>query len=141
MSRDSERTAEVREWLEKVAIDLRAARLDLAAAPPLLEDALFHCQQAVEKAFKAFLASREQLFRRTHSIEELGRMCSHLDAMFESLTDEAAPLTEYAWAYRYPGITPAPTQSEANSAMTIATRVVRAVVERVPEGAVPPGLP
>lgn len=46
MPRDSARVAETREWLQKAALDLRGARIDLDARPPLLEDALFHCQQA-----------------------------------------------------------------------------------------------
>ena len=31
--------------------DARAAAIDFAAEPPLLENVLFHCQQTVEKAF------------------------------------------------------------------------------------------
>jgi HEPN domain-containing protein len=56
MPHDPERIAETQEWLDKVSLDLRGARIDLDAVPPLLEDALFHCQQAVEKSLKAFLA-------------------------------------------------------------------------------------
>jgi HEPN domain-containing protein len=55
MSPEGERIAEAREWLVKAALDLRGAQIDLEAMPPLLEDALFHCQQAVEKSLKAFL--------------------------------------------------------------------------------------
>jgi hypothetical protein len=55
MQPDPVRLADTRAWLVKAANDLRAAAVDLAATPPLLEDALFHCQQAAEKAFKAFL--------------------------------------------------------------------------------------
>jgi HEPN domain-containing protein len=46
-----EKIAEVRAWLQKAQNDLRGADIDLAASPPLIEDALFHCQQAAEKAF------------------------------------------------------------------------------------------
>jgi HEPN domain-containing protein len=49
--------AEARAWLQKASNDLRGADIDLAASPPLLEDALFHCQQAAEKSMKGFLAS------------------------------------------------------------------------------------
>ncbi len=49
---------EVRAWLKKADDDLRGAQVDLAAAPPLIEDALFHCQQAAEKAMKAFLTAQ-----------------------------------------------------------------------------------
>jgi HEPN domain-containing protein len=50
-----EKIAEVQAWLKKAADDLRGADLDLAAIPPFIEDALFHCQQAAEKAMKGFL--------------------------------------------------------------------------------------
>ena len=50
-------------WLSKASNDLRAAAVGLKAEPPLLEDVLFHCQQAVEKSFKALLAFHDRLFR------------------------------------------------------------------------------
>ena len=60
-----EREREVRAWLRKADDDLRGAQVDLAAAPPLVEDALFHCQQAAEKAMKAFLTAHDVTFRKT----------------------------------------------------------------------------
>jgi len=39
--------ADTQGWLRKAASDLRAAKHDLAASPPLLSDTAFHCQQAV----------------------------------------------------------------------------------------------
>ena len=39
----------------------------------MLDDALFHCQQAVEKALKGLLTWHDVPFRKTHSLEELGR--------------------------------------------------------------------
>lgn len=42
-------------WFEKAHKDLRYAEIDLAAEPPACEDALYHFQQAAEKALKAFL--------------------------------------------------------------------------------------
>ncbi len=56
MPLDPARVAETREWLQKAAQDLREVRIDLEASPPLLEDALFHCQQSVEKAIKGYLS-------------------------------------------------------------------------------------
>ncbi len=65
MSPEAETAAEVREWLAKVALDLRGAQIDLQAEPPLLEDALFHCQQAIEKTLKALLVWHDTPFRDT----------------------------------------------------------------------------
>ena len=103
MSADKERAADTRAWLAKANADLRGATVDLAAEPPLLEDALFHCRQASEKALKSFLTWHDLPFRKTHSLEELGQACLGLDESLKALVDAAAPLTEYAWAYRYPG--------------------------------------
>lgn len=137
MSPEEGRADEAREWLSKVASDLRGARIDLAAEPPLIEDALFHCQQAVEKALKAFLAWNDRPFRKTHSLEELGRQCCAIDAGIEALVDEAIPLTEYAWVFRYPGAPPTPEVSEGDAALDIALRIVGAIANRLPPDAVP----
>jgi HEPN domain-containing protein len=126
--------------MSKVAIDLRGARIDLAATPPLLEDALFHCQQAVEKAFKAFLTWHERPFRKTHSLEELGRACSAVDPDLEALVDDGVPLTEYAWAFRYPGAPPVPTWTETEESLAVARRIVKAIAERLPAEAIPHGV-
>ena len=139
MSPEADRQAEVQEWLAKVVLDLRAARIDLDAQPPLPEDALFHCQQAVEKLLKAFLAWHDQPFRKTHSLEELGRACCTVDPALTALVDEAVPLTEYAWAFRYPGAVPAPSMEEARSALDLALRIARAIGARLPAEAVPEG--
>jgi HEPN domain-containing protein len=141
MSPEKERAAEAREWLAKAALDLRAAQVDFAAAPPLLEDALFHCQQAVEKSLKAFLVWHDVVFKKTRSVEELGRRCCEIDAELTGLIDEAAPLTEFAWAFRYPGAAPVPDEVEAHDALRITLAVVSAIVGRLPSDAVPPGLP
>jgi HEPN domain-containing protein len=55
MQPDAVRRADTLAWLRKAEGDLRAAAVDLGADPPLVDDALFHCQQAVEKALKGLL--------------------------------------------------------------------------------------
>jgi len=123
---------DTRAWLRKASSDLRGAELDLAASPPLIDDALFHCQQAVEKTFKAFLSWHDVPFRKTHSIEEVGESCLKLDATLASLIEKAAPLTEYAWAFRYPGEPEIPDVSEANEAFSLAKEVFLAICSRLP---------
>ncbi len=54
MPPDSVRAADTRGWLARARMDLRGAEVDLAASPPLCGDAAFRCQQAIEKALKAF---------------------------------------------------------------------------------------
>ncbi len=67
--------SEIRGWLVKALDDVRGAEVDLAANPPLSGDALFHCQQAVEKALKGFLTFHDRPFRKTHDLDELATAC------------------------------------------------------------------
>jgi len=53
MQPDAARVEDVKLWLTRASQDLRRVEVLLAASPPDFEDALFHCQQAAEKAFKA----------------------------------------------------------------------------------------
>ena len=62
MQPDARRRADTLAWFEKVRKDLRYAEIDLAAEPPAPEDALYHCQQAAEKALKRFLVWHDQPF-------------------------------------------------------------------------------
>ncbi len=132
MPPDPVRWADTRSWLIKAAGDLRGAQIDLAADPPFLEDVVFHCQQAVEKALKAYLTFHDRPFRKTHSIEEIGEACLTFDPSLKGLVDEAVPLTEYAWAFRYPGEPQSPALEEAQAAFAIAQRLVAAVAARLP---------
>jgi HEPN domain-containing protein len=118
--------------LERARQDVRAAKVDLRASPPLLGDGAFHCQQAVEKALKALLAWRGQLFRKTHDLGELSLACLEHEPSLEPLLRRSAPLTEYAWRFRYPGDLFEPGRAEVEDALGIATRVVDEVAVRLP---------
>jgi hypothetical protein len=66
--------------------------------------------------------------------------CESLDATLKGAIDPAVPLTEFAWAFRYPGDHPTPTKEEADQGIGTATQVVAAVVTRLPAEAVPEGM-
>jgi HEPN domain-containing protein len=83
MAADAARAADTRGWLRRAAADLRGADIDLVADPPLIGDAVFHCQQAAEKALKAFLAWHDLPFRKTHDLGEIGQQCIALDRSLE----------------------------------------------------------
>ena len=123
------RLQDTRGWPSKADLDVRAAHIDLDAFPPLLEDASFHCQQAVEKALKAFLTWHDRPFRRTHDLNELGRQVTAIAPELESLLRQAAVLSEFAWAYRYPGDPPELTRDEvwSNLSLAVAVAVVASV--------------
>ena len=62
MQPDDLRLKDTQDWLARSDEDLRNAEHDLTAVPPFVRDALFHAQQAVEKACKGFLAWHDQPF-------------------------------------------------------------------------------
>jgi HEPN domain-containing protein len=133
MQRDDPiRIADTRAWLTRAASDLRGADLDLAADPPLLGDALFHCQQAVEKALKGLLAWHDVRFRKTHDLREVGGQVVEIHPSLEDLLRRAAPLTEYAWKYRYPGEPEEPERAEAEASLSLAREVYAQVLARLP---------
>jgi HEPN domain-containing protein len=82
------RRADTLSWFEKAHKDLRCAQIDLAADPPAPEDALYHCQQAAEKALKGFLVWHDQPFPKTHDLGRLGNQAVGLDQTLEPLIDE-----------------------------------------------------
>jgi HEPN domain-containing protein len=126
MPHDPALLAEVRAWLCKAAKDVAAAAYELQPEPPFSEDIVFHSQQAVEKSLKAFLSWHRVLFRKTHNLVELGEACSLIDQSLEPLLRRAAPLTEYAWKFRYPGDPEQATRKEAEDALATASEVVAA---------------
>jgi HEPN domain-containing protein len=132
MPHDRVLLTDTKAWLAKASNDLRAAGVGLKAEPMLLEDALFHCQQAIEKSFKAFLTFHDRPFRKTHNLEEIGEACLEIDRDLLTVVNEAVPLSEYAWAFRYPGEPEIPDIGEAQDAFRVATQVYQSILQRVP---------
>jgi HEPN domain-containing protein len=122
-----ETRAEAAAWLAKARIDLRAARADLNASPAITSDALFHYQQAVEKALKGFLAAKEKPLQRTHDLESLGQLVLSIAPSVRDVVSGAYSLSIYASEFRYPGESPEPDLTTAETGIEIASRAVAAV--------------
>ncbi len=73
------------EWFDLADEDLWAAELDLREREPLIRDALFHCQQAVEKALKGFLVWHDRPFAKVHDLRQVSEPCI-------AIAPELAPL-------------------------------------------------
>ncbi|MBI4797201.1 MAG: HEPN domain-containing protein [Desulfarculus sp.] len=141
MPPEDAKTSDTRAWLRRSSEDLRAANVDMTASPPLVEDALFHCQQAAEKALKAFLAWHDRPFRKTHDLVELGAACCEVDNTLEPILKLAAPLTEFAWRYRYPWQDIPPAMEEGHASLDLARQVYQAIAERLGQGIISPNYP
>jgi HEPN domain-containing protein len=132
-----EKLAEVRSWLKKAAGDLRGADIDLAASPPFIEDMLFHCQQAAEKAMKGFLTAHDRIFRKTHDLDELASACEAVYPTLKEALNPARDLTVFAWEFRYPGEAEAPSLEEARKFRAMAGEVYQSILARLPQEAHP----
>jgi HEPN domain-containing protein len=123
------RLEETRAWLHRARRDLRAARLLIEGDSH--PEALFHCQQAAEKALKAFLTFHQNPFRRTHDLSDLSSVCLAIDNSLETTVGRAEGLTQYAWRFRYPGAPYEPSATEAVEALATAEALVREIEIRL----------
>ena len=114
------------------------AKEDLKAAKALLDIELFssaayHCQQASEKALKAFLAFKKHEILKTHDLIKLVLLCSKYDKKFEKLYDDAEELTPFATKFRYPTEFDIPDYADAKEAVDQARRILRFVRRKINE--------
>ena len=83
----------IRAWLVKARSDLGTAR-KLAAGPERFPDtAVYHCQQAAEKAIKAFLVFHDHRSPKSHDIRLLIQESTPFDPALTELEDAGDVLT------------------------------------------------
>lgn len=119
-------------WMIKAVHDLRSAQRLFSAEPPLLDTAVYHCQQAAEKSLKAFLALHEVALLKTHLLVPLLEQSLVFDRDFETLRDAAEILTPFATMFRYPGDTLEPDINDVDEAIKLAATVVDFVLGKMP---------
>ena len=129
MTPDQLRLDETHAWLERARRDLRAASLLIAGQ--MYAEALFHCQQAAEKALKGFLTFHQRPFQKTHDLSEVGPECVAIDGSLRSVYDQIKALTEYAWRFRYPGAPYEPDAAEAADGLQKAEMAVHEIERRL----------
>lgn len=119
----------VASWLDKAAEDLAVARLLIRQERRLLGAGCYHCQQAAEKALKAWLTAKAVVFPKTHDLEVLlGLALDGAVGGQAELEDAARELTPLATAFRYPGDLAVPTEQEAEALLAQAEKLVNHVL-------------
>jgi HEPN domain-containing protein len=131
--------SEAKAWMVKAWRDLETARRAATGEPPFYDIAVYHCQQAAEKAVKAFLAHHGKPYEQTHDIEVLVDLACEIDSTFSTLTDAGDALTPYATRFRYPNATFAvePQPAEYDEALQNARSVYEFVLNLLPAVARP----
>lgn len=81
--------------------------------------------------------SRRRCSTRLYSIankqpKRFGEQCLSIDSSLREAVNQAVPLSEYAWKFRYPGDPYEPTPEEVVEALSTARRVVETVLNRAP---------
>jgi len=126
----------VRKWLKRAKEDLLAAhRVMEGYHPKLLEVCCYQCQQAGEKALKAFLTLQERTFPFTHDLRTLCQICAEYDERFDNFADDCSILSPYAIRARYPADDDME-EAEAQAALRKAERIVAFCASLIPP--VPP---
>jgi HEPN domain-containing protein len=128
--------SEAKAWMIKAWRDLETARRATEGQPPFYDVAVYHCQQAAEKAVKAFLVHHGKAYEKTHDIEVLTDLAYELDSNFSKLADAADALTPYATRFRYPNATFAvePQPAEYHEAFAHAQAIYDFVLNLLPPG-------
>ncbi|NUO83000.1 HEPN domain-containing protein [candidate division KSB1 bacterium] len=125
----------VQSWLIKAEHDLGSAELLANSTTPYLDTAIYHCQQAAEKALKAFLVYHDIAFEKKHSLSILVDLCRQIDSNFQDFQDAASTLTPYATVYRYPGefFESEPDPQQMKEALELARLILDFALARLPQ--------
>jgi len=124
-------------WLTKAQHDLAAAR-KLASDPnPYLDMAIYHCQQAGEKAIKGFLVFHDQRVEKTHDIEKLIALAIPIEASLSEWKGVGVRLTPYATEFRDPGEILIPEREDFQQALKDANDLYTFVLSLLPEATHP----
>ena len=97
----------------------------------MVRQAMFHAQQAAEKALKGFLIGKSKPYPLIHDIDRLRVRCSELDSTLDPLVLECLPLTPFAGLSRYPGDPEAPDLDWALALLADTKALVAGVLSRL----------
>jgi HEPN domain-containing protein len=122
----------VQSWLIKAQHDLASAEVLSQSLLPLLDTAVYHCQQAAEKSVKGYLAFCDHEFERVHDVEALIRAATTYEPRFKQYEQSGRLLTPHSRIFRYPGVTLHPEDSQFDQAFIAASEVYEFVLSVLP---------
>ena len=123
---------EIQSWLEKAEHDVGTAELTFQHKPEYYDTICFHCQQAVEKYFKAYLIHLKLEFKPKHSLIYLLDLISQQDKFSLDLYEKASKLESYAVDIPYPNdIEEIPSKEELQEAIQIVKDFQKIIFEKL----------
>lgn len=110
------------QWLYKAEEDLGSAYLLLSGN--FHGTAIYHTQQAAEKAFKAYCVYISIAIPRTHNLDILCQLCKSVDIDFDNVYLYAIDLNGLDVAFRYPNVQFEPTATDVQNAIQLASDIL-----------------
>jgi HEPN domain-containing protein len=110
------------QWLYKAEEDLGSAQHLLNGR--FYGTAIYHTQQAAEKAFKAYCVYISIVLPRTHNLDTLCQLCETYDISFNSIYLYAIDLNGLDVAFRYPNVQLEPTETDVINAIHLASEIL-----------------
>ncbi len=119
-------------WFAIAKRDLDSARRLTTDPDPYLDTAIYHCQQAAEKAVKGFLVFHNQDFPKTHDVRKVIAIAETIEPRFGAWLDAGELLTPFATAFRYTDDILEPSQDEFDEALKAAADLYIFVLSVIP---------
>ncbi|SFH70287.1 HEPN domain-containing protein [Tindallia magadiensis] len=116
-------TTRIADWLDKASRDIKSAKI-LKEHDCGNDVVAFHCQQAAEKALKAYLIKQSGVILSSHSLVFLCKAASKYNAVFKNYLKDCAFLNQYYIETRYPAEEPLIVEDqEAEECIQIAEKI------------------
>jgi len=122
----------VRAWFIIAKRDLDSARRLTTGPDPYLDTALYHWQQAAEKAVKGFLVFHNPAFPKTHDVRKVVALTETVEPRCGEWLDAGELLTPFATAFRYTDDILEPSQDEFDQALKSAADLYAFVLSLLP---------
>lgn len=117
-------------WFAKAEADMKTVKILLKDPEHNPEIVCFHCQQAVEKYCKGFLATKNIAFPKTHDLRTLYELCVAIESGFKVLDRyQLSLLTDYAVENRYPDDQYIPNKTEVQTFVALTAQVKELVLK------------
>ena len=124
----------IESFILKAEHDLIVADQTIKSHPTLTDIIAFHCQQTIEKSFKAYLINLKIKTASNHAIIELFRQCLETDDEFNKLNLEVLyRIDDVGMSVRYSDIDPDPGIEEIPSFFETAKICLLLVLKKLAE--------
>lgn len=119
-------------WFDQAVHDFEVAKSNFNAG--FYSDACFMCEQAAQKALKAYIIYQGRRYVWERSIQELARFSMEYEKEFEKIIEAGMILDRYYITTRYPNALAPPatpyksyTEKDASEAKSLAEKIVEMV--------------